>query len=86
MPALLHAFELDNRLRAYSDSSVAAGFMNQWKVSPGHNQNMLSSDWECAGVGVWSSAGGRNHDGVQIFGSCPERMFNSPSFETAKEM
>lgn len=63
---------------AYTDSTVAAGFMAQWTNSAGHNANMLGADWRCVGVGVWSSNGGRNHDGVQVFGRCGRGASDAP--------
>ena len=35
------------------DTNSADGFMNGWKNSPGHNTNMLDSEWTMCGVSVF---------------------------------
>lgn len=39
-----------------------------WQNSPGHNENMLRSNWEHVGMGYYASPDG-NHYWVQLFGA-----------------
>lgn len=46
-------------------SEVANSLFEQWRHSPGHNQNMLLPSHGCAGVGIYGD--GTTFYGTQIF-------------------
>lgn len=58
--------------------SSAAEVMNAWKGSPGHNQNMLSTDFDTVGIGAFVDSNGLCY-WVQTFVSGPG---TSESFRT----
>lgn len=49
-----HSFRGENIAAGYSD---AASTFNQWKNSPGHNQNMLNPNYRVIGIGRAGNAG-----------------------------
>ena len=48
-------------------SDTAQLLMDQWKNSPGHNENMLSPTWKSVGIGVCVSSDGQRVYAAQLF-------------------